>query len=134
MLILLLALEVSGGCSFIFVRRRPANHAQLPSFECTSSQVAPTIDTVFAVTTPLGAGLSALNDPLVRTWTTAAFAGAWTAALAASAIYGYETTASCRAAQAQLVARQRTGRVAPGGGTPVVIDPEMPAGTSSPGP
>jgi hypothetical protein len=122
---LLLVLELSGGCSFIFVRRPPADYKLLPSFECTSSKAAPTVDTVFAVTSALG--LSSFNDPSQRNWTTAAVAGAWTALFIGAAFYGYETTASCRAAKVELSERQRLGRVAPTIGRPIGDDHEMPS-------
>ena len=124
---LLLVLELSGGCSFIFVRRPPADYKLLPSFECTSSKAAPTVDTVFAVTSSIGIGLPSLNDPSQRTWTTAAVAGAWTALFIGAAFYGYETTASCRAAKVELLERQRLGRVAPTIGRPIGDHPEMPS-------
>src|SRR6185312_8095791 len=38
-------LSVSG-CSFAFVSGPPANHAQLAYFDCTSSRLAPVLDSV----------------------------------------------------------------------------------------
>jgi hypothetical protein len=94
-----LMLALGGGCSFIFVRRPPSMHEPGIPLTCTTSHTAPTIDTMLAVGTGAGASLSALNDPSQRGWTNALFGGAWVGALAASAIYGYVETNSCRAAQ-----------------------------------
>jgi hypothetical protein len=101
-----LAALTLNGCSFIFVHGPPATHRQALPFECTSSNAPPIIDTVFSVTTPLGFGLSYLNDPSQRTGANIAAASVWTGALIASAIYGYHTTAVCRQAQAELRTRQ----------------------------
>jgi len=94
-----LMLALGGGCSFIFVRRPPSTHEPGALLACTTSQVAPAIDTILAAGTGAGASLSALNDPSQRGWTTALYAGAWVGTLAASAIYGYVETNSCSRAQ-----------------------------------
>lgn len=93
-----LMLALGGGCSFIFVRRPPSAPARGVPLACTTSHVAPMIDTMLAVGTGAGASLSALNDPSQRQWTNALYAGAWVGALTASAVYGYIETNSCRAA------------------------------------
>ena len=101
-----LAALTLNGCSFIFVHGPPATYPQARSFECSSSNAAPIIDTVLSVTTPLGFGLSYLNDSSQRTGAGIATAAVWTGAFIASAMYGYHTTAACRQAQAELVTRQ----------------------------
>ena len=38
---------VLAGCSFVFVSGPPANHREVPAFECSTSRVVPILDTVW---------------------------------------------------------------------------------------
>ena len=106
-----------GGCSYIFVSGKPSNAESLPPsepVECTSSKVAPVLDTVFA-------GLEVVRTGYALSQTEADYRGqqlsrgadigfgaAFVALFASSAIYGYLKTGSCAdAKEQQRQVRQR---------------------------
>src|SRR5450432_1771090 len=94
------------GCSLAFVNGPPPNHERLPFFDCTSSNVLPTVDLLFAGVAAVDAiggtagasGLPSNRADLVGF----AVEGA---AFAASAIYGYSKTSECKKAQVDLFKR-----------------------------
>ena len=47
------------GCSFLFASGPPAQHRQLPIFECTTSRAAPVADTIFGVLQVIGIAITA---------------------------------------------------------------------------
>jgi hypothetical protein len=108
------------GCSFAFVDGPPTTHKQLPYFECTSSNVLPTVDAVLggiygiaAVGTLVDAASSS-SSSYSDNKGDAILAGAAAAVLLASGIYGYQKTSSCREAKEQLMVRLGNGaRFAP---------------------
>jgi len=105
-----------GGCSFAFVNGPPPQHQQLPYFDCTSSRVAPVLDTIFTALQVLNVGLAVSDNdaewedrfggdaPIARKPSIALYAGL--AALgAAGAYYGFTKTGECRDAKLQLMMR-----------------------------
>ncbi len=118
---LVIALGVTtSGCSFVAVRRPPRIPPDAP-LECTESRAAPVADTVGAVLTVL-AGLVAYpvclgtvsaatqEAPSNRDCAPVAIAaGVVTAAYAASAIYGYKHTGTCK----RLLEERRMRQAAP---------------------
>jgi hypothetical protein len=126
-------LSVSGsGCSFVFVDGPPTMHKQLPYFECTSSNALPTVDLVLGAVIGIGAGaeLAASSGSTYSSGnnTGAAVAIGEAALFAASAIYGYQKTSSCREAKADLMLRlPRNPGYGPGFGPyappPPAVDP-----------
>ena len=110
----LLAL-LPAGCSFAFVDGPPSTHKQLPYFECTSSNVLPTVDAVIGGAYGIGAvaqlassssssGTYSSNDR-----SDAILAGGAAVLFVASAVYGYQKTNSCREAKEQLMLRIGNG-------------------------
>src|SRR5262245_34321011 len=99
------------GCSFAFVDGPPTTHRQLPYFECTSSNVLPTVDAVIGGIYGIAAvgalvQTSSSSSPYSdNNKSDAILAGAAGAVLVASAIYGYQKTSSCREAKEQLMVR-----------------------------
>jgi hypothetical protein len=103
-----LALLISG-CSFMYVQGPPSNYQHMTDVQCTSNDVFPMLDVVFA-------GLNALDLSLVGSHqfhiedsgTETVFMGVSAVLVAvhiASAIYGFAKTSSCQEAMANLSAR-----------------------------
>jgi hypothetical protein len=139
------------GCSFVLVSGPPANHAQLPYFDCTSSNVGPILDTVWTVLQTLNLGLAVASDD--QGWhdvfcakgdtscTPAISRGAaiplyigFAAAGAAGMYFGYSRASACRSAKAQLAARAAIGGPAQPGTWPPPVAPAPVAPAPAPGP
>jgi len=101
------ALACAPGCSVVFVAGPPANHAELPHVECTTSRALPILDTVVAGAYGLASASAAADrapggpSSAYRSVPMLAMA----AAVGASAAHGYATTTDCRAARRQWKAR-----------------------------
>jgi len=93
----------SSSCSLLFVTEPPPNHQRLPYFDCTSSRLAPVIDTVLATTYGLAAAgtLSVEPNSTQAVLPLVALAGG----LVASAVVGFRQTEACRDAKAELTER-----------------------------
>src|SRR5205823_1255722 len=99
-----IALLVSG-CSFVFVQGPPANYQHMEDFHCTSSEVAPMLDVVFAGLHALDLSLVGSNQFRLDDSTKSAVIGIDLALIAvhvASAIYGFVKTSDCQEAMGQL--------------------------------
>ena len=113
-----LALVALSGCSFAFVTGPPANHAQLPYFDCTSSRLAPALDAALSMLMALNIiALATTTDaewaqrsnctrgdskcPSISRRGTMAIDGAVGIASAAGAVYGWGKTSECRRARAE---------------------------------
>lgn len=100
------------GCSWLFVDKAPPNHAQLRYFDCTSSKIAPVLDTVEAVGGSLAAGIIASDSSYGSDKAAGVAVEIGLAAVfAASAIYGYTATSDCRDAKDALAARIKRGAI-----------------------
>jgi hypothetical protein len=128
---LALAGIAASGCSFIFVHGPPRNHENSVAFECTSSVVAPVLDTVWAGLNGIGAISAASTDE--ATWnsrsTTSrgaviAVGAGWFLLSGASAIYGFTRTQSCRDAERDLAVRLATRPPPSPGFVPAPAGPE----------
>lgn len=123
---LVLAAAVTCGgasCSLAFVNGPPPNPERLPFFDCTTSNVLPTVDLLFAgaaAVDAIGGTAGASGLPSSRAELVSfAVEGA---AFAASAIYGYNKTSECKRAQAELFKRiPLTPTFAPGFGSPPTV-------------
>jgi hypothetical protein len=99
------------GCSFAFVDGPPTVHKQLPYFECTSSNVLPTLDAVvgglygIAAVGQLASSSSSSSTYSNDDHTNAIIYGALAVVAGASAVYGYQKTSSCREAKQHLLLR-----------------------------
>jgi hypothetical protein len=98
------------GCSYAFVNGPPDNYQQSPVFDCTTSKVAPVLDTLGAGYQIVRAGVAVAADendyadyPISRGADIALGIG-FATLLTASAIYGYSETLSCQDAKAERAA------------------------------
>jgi hypothetical protein len=100
-----LTLGSGSGCSFLFTDSPPARHTELPYFDCTSGRWAPNIDLTVAALYALVA-VTTLSQPSERRESDVVGGSLLlTGAFGGSAVYGYQRTAACREAKAQLAER-----------------------------
>jgi hypothetical protein len=108
------------GCSLGFVAGPPPEHAQVASFQCTDSKLAPILDSVFGglfgLTFLAAASQSdemwandSNNSRLGSRTEVAVLYGSLAALEAASAYYGYITVRRCRAARREVEERVQSG-------------------------
>ena len=119
----ILAATMLTACSFAFVSGPPDNHAQLSYFDCTSSRVAPVLDTVLTalmVANVLTLGIENDSDwaksacpsdnpmcnPAISRHGAMILDGVIGAAGAAGMIYGWSKTSACRQAKREQAMRQ----------------------------
>jgi hypothetical protein len=94
--LVVLALLLQAGCSFLFVDGPPSRHRELPSFDCTEGYLWPIIDVAYAVGGVAGAiGSLQAEDGTARG---SGVAGTLltTALFAASGIWGWSAVSRCR--------------------------------------
>jgi hypothetical protein len=95
---------VSTGCSFLFVKGPPDDPTSGRSFDCTSSRVAPALDTIFGGLEVVRVGVdtavadSAFQGAPIGKGEDIAFGTVFAALFLGSAIYGYNATMKCSAA------------------------------------
>jgi len=111
------------GCSFAFVSGPPDNHAQLSYFDCTSSRLAPILDTVLTglmlanvitlaaesdadLARSQGCTLGESNCPVISRHAGMLIDGAIGLAGAAGMVYGFTKTGACRRAKNEQALRQ----------------------------
>lgn len=140
---LALVLCLASGCSLAFTSGPPANHRQLPTFDCSTSRVAPILDTLWTVLQLANLGLAASRtdaewdemydgDPPISRKGSIPLYGALAAVGAAGMYFGFTRTASCREAKTELVLRgggPHNGIAPPGYGTwppPAPVQPQPP--------
>lgn len=104
------------GCSFALVSGPPANHQQLPAFECTTSRTGPVLDTIWTALQVLNLGLAVSKDdqgwsdtfsgnpPFERTTGIGVYS-VFAALGAAGMWFGYTRTSACRSAKTELAIR-----------------------------
>jgi len=97
---------LSMGCSFLFVRPPPSQHEDLAYFDCVSSDAAPAVDVVNALTDGVLAIAASVDNPNTDDKESrpgvAVGVGIVGAVYAASAIYGFVTTSNCESAKEGL--------------------------------
>ncbi len=96
------------GCSFLFTTAPPSHAERLPPgapLECTTSKLAPALDTTFAAAEGVRTGLALAADdsnyedkPIGRGLQVGVAAGL-TALFAAAAVYGFSITGGCKDAK-----------------------------------
>ena len=109
-------------CSFAFVSGPPANHAELPYFNCTESRAVPVLDTlwttlmvldVIALGTQSDADWASTNGcvsgdancPAISRHGALALDAVLGIAGAAGMVYGYSKTSACRSARRDAALR-----------------------------
>jgi hypothetical protein len=90
----ILALSSTAGCSWIFVQPLPPEHGY-DYQPCTSSRVAPVIDTLFAITNVVSALYVGTRDNVTNKGTSVTLGISVATLWALSAGYGYSHTAEC---------------------------------------
>ncbi|HEY5927941.1 MAG TPA: hypothetical protein VIV11_39915 [Kofleriaceae bacterium] len=134
------------GCSFALVSGPPANHRELPSFDCTTSRLGPGLDVAWSILQGLNIATAASQSdaewddmyggdaPLARSTALplyVALAGLGVAGM----YYGFSRTGSCRQAKNELVARQmQPGGMQPQPGVGTWPPPAAPVGPPPPAP
>jgi hypothetical protein len=106
--VLLFASVSNFGCSLMLTQGPPANHAELPYFDCTTSYAPPVLDTIWGGLNLLGALTAAgrTDADLPNRSTVMAVGLGWALLSGASAIYGYTRVAACQEAKASWMMRQ----------------------------
>lgn len=112
----IVALLFHPGCSFLFVKGPPAEHAQMSSFDCSESMAWPMIDATWAALAALnGIGvITAILDTTTKTpdQTRVIVVGAsWLLLSGISAIDGFGKVRECNAARRQWAERYSRGNV-----------------------
>jgi hypothetical protein len=109
MLLIALGPVLLSGCSYLFVEAPPEGHERMRHFDCTSSRLAPIVDTAFAGMYGLSgvvygaAAAQSRGSTYGRAPTSVAVGMLAIAAVdAASAAHGYSTTSECRRAKRDL--------------------------------
>jgi hypothetical protein len=110
--LVLAGLSPSTGCSYLFMTPAPDNHARLPYVECTSSRVAPVIDTLVGsiyIATAAGLVVSAVTrDGPHPDWGALGGSAGIAIVSGASAVKGFGNANHCEAA---VTAWEGRGRV-----------------------
>ncbi len=126
----------TAGCSFLFVHGPPPDHERLPFFDCSSSNVLPVLDALYAGLAATEAVAAGEGSRTFSTTSSRRRRDAWVLAgeaalVGASAVYGFSKTSDCRKAQAAMLKRAATQ---PAGGptfgpspTPTFAPPGAPA-------
>jgi hypothetical protein len=127
--------SLTSGCSFIFSSGPPAQHEQMPYFDCTSTFGLPVADGVFALGGAVAAGTTLSqseaeyklkNDNKGNRNAAAGINIAMAAVFAASAIYGIVQANRCDTAKGQLRGRIMTPILTPPLRPPVPALPPPP--------
>lgn len=112
--IMMVVLLFHPGCSFLFVKGPPEQHAQMSSFDCSESNAWPVIDTIWAGLNGLGA-ISASNDSTMPSPgqpshdQVVAVGVSWLVVSGISAIYGFSKVSACNDARRQREERYQGG-------------------------
>lgn len=123
--IMIVALLFDPGCSFLFVKGPPEQHAQMSSFDCSESNAWPVIDTIWAGLNGLGA-ISAGNDSTTPNQSQVIAVGvSWLVVSGISAIYGFGKVSACNEARRQREERYQRAMGVPGA-------PPVPAAAPAP--
>jgi hypothetical protein len=109
--VLAIVVAGAGGCGFVFSQGPPAAHERQLYIDCGESIAPPVVDTVaawlFGLTTVTAAGASGDQIRGIDKSTAVGVYSGLTVLLAASAMYGYEASSTCRAAKAERAADWR---------------------------
>jgi hypothetical protein len=97
------------GCSFLFVKGPPDNHAKMATFDCSESRAWPVLDTIWAALNGLGAVSAASGSEMPRQNqqqgadrdTVMAVGFGWLVVSGAAAIFGYSQVSACNDAKHQ---------------------------------
>jgi len=118
---MIVTLSLQSGCSFLFVKGPPANHAKLASVDCSDSNAWPVLDTIWAGLNGLGAVTAAGDATTPNQGQVIGVGLAWLAVSGISAIYGFSQVSACSDAR-----RQHDEQLEPRGLAGRAPDPDAP--------
>lgn len=96
---LVAALMLHSGCSFLFVKGPPEQHAQMATFDCSDSNAWPVVDAIWAALNGIGAASAAGDDTNPDQGRIVGVGIAWLVVSGASAIYGFSKVGDCKKAR-----------------------------------
>ncbi|HEY0189522.1 MAG TPA: hypothetical protein VGC42_00275 [Kofleriaceae bacterium] len=131
--VMVTALSVQSGCSFLFVSGPPADHANMASFDCSESNAVPVLDLLWAGLNGVGAAVSAGDDTNPDQGRNVAIGLSWLALSGAAAIYGFTQVSHCKAARHDREERYANGGAPPAYGVSQMGYPQ-PGGYAQPQP
>ena len=96
------------GCSWIFVDKLPPNHSQLATLDCTSSDLVPSLDGLWAalnlaaaISVAAGESNNHYAGQSINRSTSFAIHLGWTVVSGAASYYGFKHTEACAEAKRQ---------------------------------
>jgi hypothetical protein len=103
----MVAALAQSGCSFVFVKGPPANHAEVPELDCSSRRGWPVLDTIGAGLSSVAVVSAAADDSLPATDganksnrdRTMVLGLGWLVVSGISALYGFSKVSECRSAK-----------------------------------
>jgi hypothetical protein len=130
--IVIVALLFHSGCSFLFVKGPPEQHAQMWTFDCSESNAFPILDTIWAGLNGLGA-ITAAGDSTTPNQTQVIAVGtSWLVVSGISAIYGFSKVSACNEARRQREERYQKALGGPSAVPAPGPGPALPAGAAPP--
>lgn len=102
------AVLLQSGCSFLFVKGPPANHAEMASFDCSESNALPVLDLIWAGLNGIGAASAAGDDQIMNQEQIVGVGLAWVVVSGISAIYGFNKVGQCKNAREQREKRYQS--------------------------
>jgi type IV secretory pathway VirB10-like protein len=124
------ALVLHSGCSFLFVKGPPANHAEVASFDCSDSNAWPVVDLLWAGLNGLGAASAAGDQEIENRDQVVGVGVAWLVVSGISAIYGFNKVSQCNDAKRKRNQQYESYRMAAPAPMPA---PAAPVGAPAPG-
>jgi hypothetical protein len=98
---LISAVLLQSGCSFLFVKGPPDNHAEMASFDCSESNALPVLDLIWAGLNGIGAASAAGDDQIMNQEQIVGVGLAWVVVSGISAISGFSKVSKCKDARRQ---------------------------------
>jgi hypothetical protein len=102
------ALVLHSGCSFLFVKGPPVDHAGLATFECSDSKAWPTFDLIWAALNGIGAASAAEDETNPDRGQIITVGLVWLAVSGVASVYGFSKVSECE--QAKRARDDRYGR------------------------
>jgi hypothetical protein len=126
---LILAVSLQSGCSYLFIKGPPANHAQMPSFRCSESSAWAVVDAIWAGLNGVGAAVAAGDDANPDQDQIVLVGLGWLVLSGTSAIYGFSKVSECNSAK-----DLQEQRYYPGVGVPMPVPYPVAPGAIPPPP
>lgn len=131
---MILTVSLHSGCSFLFVKGPPANHAEVASFECSESNAWPVVDMIWAGLNGLGAASAAGDDENPDQGQIVTVGVSWLVVSGISAIYGFSKVSACSDAKRLRDERYYPPRMAAPAPAPAPVSAGAAASGAAPAP